>query len=938
MNSVSDSHPFSISLSSSDSNSDKKLNESELNGIPAATVVVKTNPNVDLFVKSYVMAAGYPTNDPEMEARRLLFIDRNKALLAKTDKLDEAQVKRCLQLLNDREKRDIASYNESDESEVGINDSDKTLSDYIPRFVATYNYEKRPGEKYFKDSEGNKRFDSKGNPLYIDAPYGSKITGHGIKLSECDDLAIVDIDLKPNPDQPFSNDEKEALRSKLLGMLDPSDIVDQSCSGGMHVYCKWDDSIPNSESQNRFTDSCTTWDSRIHIDLFLPTAKHSSTFVVVPPFANGLCPVKCEALNHDNEIGEYKWIRNNGESPVRRTLSDVLESIQCSYTPKKSAVIESKAIVSAESETVKPNLNSKRRDSDEIEWDDVELENEVVQLLVDGIDGFVVHNYTNTGDNADEEVTLLVLFKALNCIKDVKLREIAYAKAFKLCTERAKNRFNDEKSRLYDDKSSITMLIKIVKRFNSSYYKRYVLPKIGGIHVKEFDMNDDFRLNDFKTNAREGRYKTLSFAANELSRIYRYHTEGDHYFIEKGYDAMNNMISFKFVKYKTVVEKLKLIHLFDKEITKENGKKRTVSYSAWDAFLKYDTYFHFNGVRFNVRRKDVITYFHGYKYKVLEQYDESVISDYLKLIHDVIADSREQIYEYILNWMSFVVQNPGKRTMVTFVIKGKQGAGKNTFSDIFAELLSGYSEPNVTKIDELTGKYNDVIENCMFMVLNEIKSARGCYVQDMDALKSIITDPTMRVRGPYEPYRRADNVSNLIIMSNHAKPISVPADDRRFVVLNVNGMYSNAKYIADLHYVDVDFYNHLLTYLTKRDIKDFAPFRDSPITYEKLDIITASRQPYEKFIVENYDALTRGITLGELKRLYHNSIVFSPNQRLEPKHFDNIQAQLKDKCIQGGRKQIRRIDGSRPHVYMLKEEWLSTYKPEALDDSEQECD
>lgn len=436
-----------------------------------------------------------------------------------------------------------------------------------------------------------------------------------------------------------------------------------------------------------------------------------------------------------------------------------------------------------------------------------------------------------------------------------------------------------------------------------------------------FDVNDEFSLIEFSYNAANGMYSTKDSAAIDLARIYRYHIGGESYFIEKGVDERTHMKIFNYVRYETVHRKLKAITLYEEEIPMGKFTK-SVPVTAWSAFLEYQHELSFDALRFNSDEPFVINYFHGYKWKVLPEYDEATISDFLTLTKEVIADSNEEVYEYLLDWVAYIIQNPGKKTMTSLILKGTQGAGKNTWTDILCELMSGYSQPNITRIEELTGQFNKVLEHCMFMVLNEMKSAKDSYVQNMDCLKAIITEPTLRIGEKFEPNRTVENVSNFVFISNHAKPLVVPANDRRYVVLLVNGKYKETEFLYNLHDLPDEFYDNLLTFFKSRDISKFDP-KKIPMTDAKKDLIEACRTDYEDFIVENYDDFVSGIPYQTILSLYSRSSVREPDTNKPSKNF--ILA-LKDRCIKGGYLQVTR-DGYRMRIYKLKSEYLDMYKP-----------
>ena len=48
------------------------------------------------------------------------------------------------------------------------------------------------------------------------------------------------------------------------------------------------------------------------------------------------------------------------------------------------------------------------------------------------------------------------------------------------------------------------------------------------------------------------------------------------------------------------------------------------------------------------------------------------------------------------------------------MLKGLQGSGKNSFTNILCDLLKEYATKNITDINEIAGIFNSVIESTMF--------------------------------------------------------------------------------------------------------------------------------------------------------------------------------------------------------------------------------
>ncbi|KAA6381667.1 MAG: hypothetical protein EZS28_022808 [Streblomastix strix] len=155
--------------------------------------------------------------------------------------------------------------------------------------------------------------------------------------------------------------------------------------------------------------------------------------------------------------------------------------------------------------------------------------------------------------------------------------------------------------------------------------------------------------------------------------------------------------------------------------------------------------------------------------------------------------------------MAWLIQNPGKNSRTAIVLQSRQRIGKNRFTDVIAELTSRYSCSNITNIDELTGRFNSVVENKMFAVLNEMMNYNDSKKGVATVMKSIISDITIRINEKNQPRRTAENVMNIIYITNADMPVQLNADDRRHLVCACKTVHQ----VTEEHKEDVDQFNEL---------------------------------------------------------------------------------------------------------------------------------
>jgi phage/plasmid primase-like uncharacterized protein len=152
-------------------------------------------------------------------------------------------------------------------------------------------------------------------------------------------------------------------------------------------------------------------------------------------------------------------------------------------------------------------------------------------------------------------------------------------------------------------------------------------------------------------------------------------------------------------------------------------------------------------------------------------------------ILNVICGGNEQHFNYFIQWMARMVQDPGgKRPGVTIVMKGKKGTGKSLVSEYFGSIFGDAYLP-IANQHHILGNFNMHLSKCLFLFLDEAiwggdKKAEGI-------LKHLITSDV----NMFEP-KGIDSVAmksylNIMIASNEDWVIPATADERRFFALDV---------------------------------------------------------------------------------------------------------------------------------------------------------
>jgi hypothetical protein len=334
---------------------------------------------------------------------------------------------------------------------------------------------------------------------------------------------------------------------------------------------------------------------------------------------------------------------------------------------------------------------------------------------------------------------------------------------------------------------------------------------------------------------------------------------------------------------------------------------------------KYDgdnTYYMFHGYKYNINRRP---HYHRY------------IKHFLYHVFAVICNKNRELCGYVFDWIASILQEPRFKTEVVLVVKGGHGSGKNTFfTNIICKLLGEYAIENITDMNNILGTFNSIIEYKKLAVCNEAKSSDDPMRKylDNDRLRTVVTDPTIDINEKNQPQRIADNVLNLIIVSNN-DCVNIADGERRLLPFTTNNEYAKPK-IADhteAEYDEIeskreayfdqlndeihgdDFYQTLFTYFMTRDVSKFRA-RKFPQTQERKDIIEDNKPPYELFIIDMLERFHNGIETQTAYELY--------NKFCLDRGFKNIgNINTFGKNIKDWIDRTRQSKGSRSYNYKL---------------------
>ena len=362
------------------------------------------------------------------------------------------------------------------------------------------------------------------------------------------------------------------------------------------------------------------------------------------------------------------------------------------------------------------------------------------------------------------------------------------------------------------------------------------------------------------------------------------------------------------------------------------GKLDGKNITAWDVFKRHTVLFAYKYITFyDPDDEDVFSLFRGFYWDEVDAVNMELIQKFLDFVKKVIANDDDNVYIYIIKWIAKLLQNPGIKLETMIVLTGKQGCGKNTFTNIISALARGYSKSNVTSIEHISGKFNASLLAMILIIGNEWTSASLNKHIDKGRHKGVITEDTVEIERKGHDAFTAQNTANFIVNSNEQDPVNIEQNDRRHMVTEVSDKYmQDEEYFGQFKNLSTEFYRHLFTYFRKFDISGWSE-RKPPMTKPKRTIMNKQSDVYLHFIRNMYETIettskVTDKTTGE-NDIYNIFVKYAEANRFGVPKAPTFEAEMKKYTTT----KQHSVKGTRMTTYIIKDEIKNTFVKEIPD-------
>lgn len=237
--------------------------------------------------------------------------------------------------------------------------------------------------------------------------------------------------------------------------------------------------------------------------------------------------------------------------------------------------------------------------------------------------------------------------------------------------------------------------------------------------------------------------------------------------------------------------------------------------------------------------------------------EQEAVTRFLEHVNLLVDDQEER--GVLIDWLSYVYQNPGKKMTWALLIQGAEGVGKSYFGNVMQALLGR----NMKTIDAtaITGRFNGWAHGATLVAVEEIKISGENKYDIIDRLKPIISNSVVSIEEKGRDIRTVPNFTNYMMFTNHKDALPLSENDRRYAVifsrfqsleeLNANFKGAeNAQDYFDRLFKDLDEYAGAIAgfLANHKQRSHFAPKGRAPLTSSKARMQRFNHSETDDFI------------------------------------------------------------------------------------------
>lgn len=247
----------------------------------------------------------------------------------------------------------------------------------------------------------------------------------------------------------------------------------------------------------------------------------------------------------------------------------------------------------------------------------------------------------------------------------------------------------------------------------------------------------------------------------------------------------------------------------------------------------------------------------------LSSADMSAVEVILYHVEHLFRHERDRVV--FLDFLTFIIQNPGKRINWMLFIQGAEGDGKS-FWDRFLKAVMGMENVNSISGKVLEEKYNPWAEGALVCFVEDVRLHGANRFDAINTLKPMLTNDTVMIRRMQTNVYSVVNTVSYIATSNLKDAMPVGEEDSR--IFPMYSRFQTREQVLAFNASNPDYYDRLHAalnragglrrYFLEREISPaFNPKARAPISQDRREMVALNKSEEEEALWDTLENASR---------------------------------------------------------------------------------
>lgn len=225
-----------------------------------------------------------------------------------------------------------------------------------------------------------------------------------------------------------------------------------------------------------------------------------------------------------------------------------------------------------------------------------------------------------------------------------------------------------------------------------------------------------------------------------------------------------------------------------------------------------------------------------------EEYNVDMMIEHINYLCDQRLDEAGQL----LDFMAYIISNPGKKVSWAPIISGVEGTGKSTIKEVLRKVYAAQHTAEISVV-ELESSFNPYATSELLFIEETFNTDKSMVTS---ILKKLITDPMIDINIKFVKQKQTRNYLNVMLFTNDRNPLHMDASDRRYLFIRSEAKPQSPEYYKEMYKWIEGASDDIFTWAHKRDLSKFSPTAPPIVTAAKLKNIRASVSANQQFLAD----------------------------------------------------------------------------------------